>query len=371
MGIALRLSPFMRALGLLALCVTLAVAVGCSGKKAAKSGTGKKRIILLNNTADPYWDAAAAGLKKASEDFKLDVQGYEASMDTNSGGDEGQVQKLQEYAQQDDIAAIIISPTSGKNRAIAEELRKLQDTGVIIGCIDSDLDEKYKRARGFYIGTDNLMAGKVLGSAAAAIKTDGGQYVQFVGSDSQQNAIERMNGFSGAVGPKYKELDRKIDDKDKKRAQDNVHDVLDKYPDLNILVGIWAYNAPAIVEVVKDKKVRDKTTIVTFDADPAAIRAMGEGQIDAMVVQDPFGMGYESVRYIMAKLTKDQATIKAMFPNMGKPNGDIMDTGVKLVVPAESPILKSADIAAFGKNVKVMPLPEFQDWLKKYGLNGT
>ena len=42
--------------------------------------------------------------------------------------------------------------------------------------------------------------------------------------------------------------------------------VLDRHGDIDTLVGIWAYNAHAIVEVVKDRGLRDKTTVVVFDA---------------------------------------------------------------------------------------------------------
>jgi ABC-type sugar transport system substrate-binding protein len=58
--------------------------------------------------------------------------------------------------------------------------------------------------------------------------------------------------------------------------------VITKYSDLSLLVGIWSYNAPAIVDVVKEKNAREKFTIVTFDAEAIAIQQMGEGMIDAM-----------------------------------------------------------------------------------------
>ena len=153
-----------------------------------------------------------------------------------------------------------------------------------------------------------------MGTAAKNLQPAGGQYVQFVGVDSQQNAIERMDGFSASVGDKFLQKDRRLDDADRARARDNVRDVIDKFPELNVLVGIWSYNAPAIVDVVKEKGARDRFTIVTFDAEQLAIQQMGEGMIDAMVVQNPFGMGYESVRYAFAKLTDDEVTVAEMFP---------------------------------------------------------
>lgn len=369
----------------------LLILAGCTGSNDSKSGTsktgsantgatatgdaptskgGSKRIILLNNTDSPFWDAARAGIRKAQDDLKLTDVGFTASMDSNDGTETGQIEKLRQYGTQSDIVAVIISPISATNPAIADELKKLKAKGITIGCFDSDLDAKYQQYREFYVGTNNIAGGKVLGTAAKMLKPDGAPYVQFVGVDSQQNAIERMDGFTSAVGDKFTQKDRKLDDADRNRARDNVRDVITKYPDLSLLVGIWSYNAPAIVDVVKEKNARDKFTIVTFDAEAIAIQQMQEGMIDAMVVQNPFAMGYESVRYAFAKATGDQDTLKGMFPNMGQPGGDILDTGLKVVVPAGS-LLKAEMFESFGKSVEFLDLPAFQTWLKQYDLTSS
>jgi len=376
-----------RSLMLLA-CMSMLFA-GCSGSDSKNAGqpksgspnsttsttenaskSGSKRIILLNNTDSPFWDAARAGIKKAQEDLKLVDAGFTASMDSNDGTETGQIEKLRQYGTQSDIAAVIISPISSTNPAIADELKKLKAKGITIGCFDSDLDKKFQANREFYVGTNNIAGGKVLGTAAKMLKPDGAPYVQFVGVDSQQNAIERMDGFTSAVGDKFPQKDRKLDDADRNRARDNVRDVITKYPELSLLVGIWSYNAPAIVDVVKEKKAREKYTIVTFDAEAIAIQQMAEGMIDAMVVQNPFAMGFESVRYAFAKAKGDQETLKGMFPNMGQPDGDILDTGLKVVVPPGSP-LKPEMFESFGKSVEFLELPAFQEWLKKYDLTSS
>ena len=102
---------------------------------------GTRRIILLNNTESPFWDAARAGIAKAAEDLKLEENGFTAGMDSNTNAEEGQIEKLRQYGTQSDIAAVIISPTSATNPAIADELKKLKEKGIIIGTFDSDLDE--------------------------------------------------------------------------------------------------------------------------------------------------------------------------------------------------------------------------------------
>ncbi|HQX49701.1 MAG TPA: substrate-binding domain-containing protein [Planctomycetaceae bacterium] len=348
-----------------------------SGTTAANSSTdapgskAMRRIILLNNTDSPFWDAARAGIEKAAADLKLSENGFTASMDTNQGAEEGQIEKLRQYGTQDDIAAVIISPTSATNPAIADELKKLKEKGLIIGCFDSDLDEKFRSIREFYVGTDNVKGGKVLGTAAKNLKPDGGEYVQFVGFDSQQNAYQRMDGFTSAVGDKFVQKDRRVDETDRSRARDNVRDSIDQNPKLNVLVGIWSYNAPAIVDIVKEKNVREKFAVVTFDAEQLAIEQMGNGMIDAMVVQNPFAMGYDSVKYAFAKLKGDDATVAELFPNMNEPGGNIRDTGLKVVVPDSGTPLTPEMFKEFGAGVQFLTLKEFRAWLAEYNLTSS
>lgn len=344
-------------------------AVSVAGVGSTTSGT--RRIILLNNTDSPFWDAARAGIDKAAEDLKLKEAGFTASMDTNNGTDEGQIEKLRQYGTQADIAAVIISPTSATNPAVVGELQKLKDKGVIIGTFDSDFDEKFHSVREFYVGTDNIQGGKVLGTAAKNLRPDGGEYVQFVGLDSQQNAYQRMDGFTSAVGDKFVQKGRRIDDTDRTRARDNVRDSIDQNPNLNVLVGIWSYNAPAIVDIVTEKKVRAKFTIVTFDAEQLAIEQMGAGLIDAMVVQNPFGMGYDSVKYAFAKLQGDKVTMTELFPNMNEPGGNIRDTGLKVIVPDSGTTLTPAMFQDFGPGVRFLTLKEFRAWLAEYKLTSS
>ena len=74
--------------------------VATEGTSAATSAG--KRIILLNNTDSPFWDAARAGISKAQEELRLSDLGLTASMDSNDGTETGQIEKLRQYGTQSD-----------------------------------------------------------------------------------------------------------------------------------------------------------------------------------------------------------------------------------------------------------------------------
>jgi ribose transport system substrate-binding protein len=362
-------------------CVPLAALVvglfaGCtsSAPNGGSPASGTKRIVFLINTPDPYWDALNAGLIEGAEQYDLASAGLTVSRDSNNTRAKGQIEKLRQYATQSDIVAVAISPMEADNPSIVAEMRKLQKQGVKVITVDADINrEQFADARSYYIGTDNILAGRALGTATKAIlESKGvkeGGYVQFVGQTNNDNARARMDGFKESVGDSYLEVDRMADDGDRRKARSNVTNALANHPDLVGLVGIWAYNAPAIAEVVNKEGVRDQVTVATFDAQSLAIKQMEEGRIDVMVVQNPFDMGVQTVRLLKAMLNNDQTTVKEMFPNEGKPGGDIYTTGLRVVVPKSGSAVKPEMFDS--KVVEFMFLPDFQAWLKKYNLTDS
>jgi len=346
-----------------------------AGDTATSGGSsGPKRLIFITNGDDPFWDACNAGLIEGGKQFDIGSQGLRVVMEKNNGTAQGQIEKLRQLGSQSDVAGVAISVIQAENAAIVEEMKNLAAKGVKVITVDSDVNrDTFRDARPFYIGTDNVVGGRLLGSAAKTLlesrgKSSGG-YVQFAGFTDNDNARARMNGFKEAVGGGFQEVDRMSDEMDLSKARDNVRTALVNHPDLVSLVGIWAYNAPAIAEVAMERGVRDRLTIITFDAQAAALNHMAEGKIDAMVVQNPFDMGIQTVRLLRAMHTGDEATVKEMFPRRGEPDGDIYATGLRLIVPAGGSPLSDEKLET--ENVEVMPLPAFREWLAKYGLSSS
>ncbi len=346
---------------------SLVLGGGCGSSESA--GPSNRRIVVLMNGNSPFWDAVAVGIRAAEQELKLAGAGLTATLETNNATPQGQIDKLRQFASQSDIVAVGISATDAANPAIIDEMVRLRDKGVHVLTIDSDIDrEKFPEARFAFIGTDSFAAGKELGIAAQHLLPDGGELVTFVGRTSAQNAIERVGGVIEGAGAKFKALDNMGDLNDRTKAQQNVRDAIRNHPGLNLLVGIWSYNAPAIVDVVRELGVRDRFKVVVFDAEPRAIEDMQDGQVDAMVVQNPFQMGYQGVRLMKALVEQDQATIAEMLPNHGQDGGDFYNTGLKMVVPDQGSTLTQE---LFGDTTEFLRLGEFREWLAKYNLQGS
>ena len=347
-----------------------------AGALLATGCSSKKRIILLTNGDDPYWDVVRSGMKDAERDFKLSEGNLKIEVDKNDATPKGQIDKLTQYANQTDIAAVAISATDAKNTQLADAMRQLIKQGIQVITLDSDVDrENLRDARFAYLGTDNVIAGRELGKAAKGLRPAGGNYAAFVGIKSASNATGRMQGFVEGAGEGFKQIEYLADKMDRSVAQKNVRDAIDRHPEMNTLLGIWSYDADAIARTVKELGVRDKVTVVTFDASPDAIPDMADGFIDAMVVQNPYQMGYDGTRLMKALVEGDQATIHAIAPDWDaeakkfkSTDGDVISTEIRIVVPNETSPLKPE---LFEKTTKFFTLPEFKKWLDERKLKSS
>jgi ribose transport system substrate-binding protein len=335
-----------------------------------------RRLIILTNGEDPFWNAMRSGMQDAAKDLQLSQASLKAELDKGSGNVKGQIDKLKQYAGQTDIAALAICVTDNKNVAIFDAMRALRNQGVQVITIDSDVDRDIARDTRFaYIGTDNLIGGKELGRCAKGLRPEGGKYAAFVGIKTAANAQERTAGFTEGAGEKFERVDYLGDDMDENVAKKNAQDALNRHPDLTALVGIWAYNANAIAEAVKKQDVRDKVIVVNFDAAPLALAHMEKGLVDALVVQNPYDMGYRGTQLMKALVEGDHEKVHEILPDyepdehsFKKSDGDILITGLKVVVPDEDTRL-SKDL--FEPTTEFLHLSQFKDWLKKHKLTGS
>ncbi len=344
---------------------------GSCGRGRRDSTTGK-RLILLTNGDDPFWDAMRRGMDKAAADLDLRSSGLSVYLDKGDFSEEAQISKLQQYATQSDIAAVAISSLGARNRGIADAMKALRAKGVRVITVDADMDrEQYRDTRFAYLGTDNIIGGRELGRCAKGLLPSGGKYAAFVGVKEVANAMERVQGFQEGAGKKFARAEYLGDGGDENQAQENVKAALNNHPDLSTLVGIWSYNAHAIVEVVEQRKVRDKVKIVVFDAAPLALTDLEHGKIDAMVVQNPYQMGYVATKLMKALVEDDGETIKELYPDYDpetksfppdKAGGDsdILTTELRVVVPSAASPLKPE---MFEKTTKFFTYPEFREWL--------
>jgi ribose transport system substrate-binding protein len=345
--------------------VVAMTASGCGGSKEEglkQSGIStdpvKGRIVLVTNGNSDWWSAVEKGMKDGGTKFAADV---EMKRNQEGAGTEGQIRLLEEALGASDVKGVAVSAYEPDAPGITDAMRKLKEAGKFVITIDSDVAPSAAETRSFYIGTDNARAGEYAGKAAQALRPQGGTVAVFVGSASSANAKARLDGFFVGAGPKFVKPPIEVfeDQHDMNRALSLPEVAITKHPDIGVMLGLYSYNAPRIAsEVAKVPEFRKKATIVTFDLDEQAVSHLEKGEIDVSVCQNPYEIGFQSVRLLKALIGSDKATVEEMFPN----GAITRDTGVRVIVPkADSPV----------KGDKVTTIKDMKEWLVGKGLKSS
>ena len=77
-------------------------------------------------------------------------------------------------------------------------------------------------------------------------------------------------------------------------------DLITANPDLR---GVFASNltmAQGAGQAIAENKVNDKIMLIGFDSDDKTVKLLADGNIKALIVQDPFRMGYEGIKTALA-----------------------------------------------------------------------
>ena len=295
------------ALALSACAATLLLLGSCARKEqapaipAAATARPLKLAFITNNAAD-YWTIA----RKGTEQAERELQGVAVKFMIPSDASAAEQKRIVDDLLASGIDGIAISPIDPVNQTpMIDEASKT--TPIVTQ--DSDAPQSKRLA---YVGTDNAAAGRVAGELLKEVLPNGGKVMVFVGKADAQNAQQRLEGLKDAIkGSKLEVIGVLTDSTDRVRAKANVVDTLVKYPDIAGLVGLWAYNGPAILNAVKQSNRVGSVQIVCFDEEDETLAGIRDGVIHGTVVQQPFEIGRQSIRLLAAVQRGDTSAIPA------------------------------------------------------------
>jgi len=121
---------------------------------------------------------------------------------------------------------------------------------------------------------------------------------------------------TGAKAGGYTILGVRTDQFDKARAKQQVEDTLTAHPNVKGMVGLFAYNPPAIIDVLRDADMLDQVEVFGFDEQNATLQGIIDGHVHGTISQVPFNYGYESVKICKAMIDGDDSVI---------PQGGVID----------------------------------------------
>lgn len=286
----------------LALSLVVSLGTGASALAAEKQETV---AFLAGIIGDPFYTSMECGARDAAKEFNIDL-----SWSGPTDWDISLQQPFIDAAIQTHPDGIVLAPTDSK--ALVSTVKSLMDGGTPVVTVDAPLDEPVdlqSLQSNHYLG--GVAAGKAMGEA-----TDGkGSYMVLGLHPGLPDIDARVKGFTETFPKDHPDatiLPVGYPETSSTKAAEEVAAAIQANPDLE---GVYATHyaaatgaAAAILEAGKQGQIK----LIAFDAAPQQVRDLKDGVYDALIVQEPYVMGYESVKLLAGVLdgTVDKASIK-------------------------------------------------------------
>ncbi len=282
---------------------------------AARARAVETIPVIVKDTTAQYWQIVMAGARKAGHDLGVNVP----TMGAQSEADiPGQISAL-ENATSSHPAAIVISPT--QFAALGPPITDAAKSVKIIG-IDSAADTN---AFTSFLTTDNVKGGAAAADAlGAAIKARNGaakgDVAIIVSLPGVGSLDQRVKGFTAELGSKYPDLKIiavRVADGQVTTGLNIANDLLTANPGLAGLFCVNLTMSQGASQAISEIKP-PKLSMVAFDSDQKLAGLVRDGTVAAMIVQDPYRMGYDGVKTALAA-------------SRGQPVPKNVDTGVNTI----------------------------------------
>ncbi|MBX3205941.1 MAG: substrate-binding domain-containing protein [Labilithrix sp.] len=311
-----------------------------SGDGGARA-TGEKRLkiaVIPKGTTHEFWKSVHAGAVKASKELDVDIvwKGPLKEDDLKA-----QIDVVNTFVAQG-VSGIVLAPLN--DSALRAPVRSAAQAKIPVVVFDSDLqgDEHVS-----FVATDNVAAGKLAAEGMATKLGGKGKVIVLRYQEGSASTQNREKGFLDAVkGKPGLELvsDNQYGGATTESAFQKAESLLVAHKaETGAIGGIFTPNESTtfgMLQALKRSGVNKKVKFYGFDSSDKLVAALRDGDIDGLVVQDPFNMGYLAVKTMTEHLR-------------GKPVEKRIDTGARLVDK------ESLDDPA----VKAIMSPDLKPWL--------
>jgi ribose transport system substrate-binding protein len=286
------------AIFLLALSAFLSPA-GCKRNTSGDSPPRLKIAVVPKGTTHEFWKAVHAGAVKAARELDIDVV-WKGPMREDDLKE--QIDVVQTFVAQG-VGGIVLAPLSDKGLVGSVKAATAAHVPVVV--FDSDLAGGDTVS---FVATDNEAAGKSGGEALAA-RVGKGNVVLLRYQEGSASTANREKGFAAAIAA-HPDVQLASDSQyggatteTAEKASENLLASLGA--DRGGVQGVFAPNESTtfgMLLALRKTGLAGKTHVVGFDASDKLVQAVRSGEIDGLVVQRPFEMGYLAVKTMVAHI---------------------------------------------------------------------
>ncbi len=241
--------------------------------------------VIVKSTTSAYWKSVFAGANAAKTEYNLEIT-QEGPADEEDWETQNE---MIDRAVENGAEVIVLSAVDYNNNAAA--VNRAVEAGAKVVVIDSDVNSDMVSCR---ISTDNYQAGCMVGETVLD-STDDYIRVGIVNFDAiSANGQQREQGFRDqvAVDKRVTIVDAVHVNSNAESAKEATEKMLREYPQINVIVTFNEWTSLGVGYAIRELKLGEETRVIAFDSNVISVGMLETGEVDALIVQNPYAMGY-------------------------------------------------------------------------------
>lgn len=277
---------------------------------------GIQIAVIPKGTTHDFWNAVHAGARQAAEE----EEGVEIfwTGPEREGDRERQIQIVEDFIVRR-ISGIVIAPSDA--RALVPVVERAAEAGIPLVVVDSDIETDRRVS---FVATDNYQGGVLAAKRMGKVLSGTGRVavIKYMAGSASTTARER--GFMETLAKQFPQIELAED----RYGMDTVEtslsaaeDVLTRHQELDGMFACNESTARGALRALESQGRAGAVKLIGFDSSEPLLAGLRNDRIDSLVVQNPFRMGYDGVKTILASIRGQQVEGR-------------IDTGVELVTAA-------------------------------------
>jgi ribose transport system substrate-binding protein len=274
--------------------------------------------VIPKGTTHSFWKSVEAGARKAGAELGVTILWRGPLKEDDRAQQIGLVQQF--IASK--VSGIVLAPLDAT--ALVAPVRSAQQKGIPVVIIDSGLKGDAGKDFVSLVATDNRRGGELGGEELARLLKGKGKVVLLRYAEGSASTMEREDGFLAAIA-RHPGIEVTVKNRfggaTVSLAQDAAMNLVDRIREADAVFCPNESSTQGMLLALRQTGLAGKKIFVGFDASPALLAALGKGEIQALVAQNPARMGYLGVKTMVAQLRGEKVETR-------------VDTGCALITAA-------------------------------------
>jgi len=299
---------------------------GCQESGRGPTAAGKKLTLAVipMGTTHEFWKAIHAGALTAARELGVEII-WKGPLKEDDRNEQVQIVETLTNA---GVDALVLTPMD--DRALIAPVVEAERMGIPTIIFNSALQGDHHVA---YISTDNFKGGVLAAEHVGSLLKGKGNVILIRVLASVEGSTKREEGFLQTLRTKFPDIrvlsDNQYAGVSTESAYQMSENLLNRFADVQAIFTPNESSTFGCLRALEDHGLAGKVVHIGFDSSKKLIEALEQRKIRGLILQDPVGMGYQSVKTAVAYLKK-------------QPFEKFIDTGVFLATPENmtEPLMK-------------------------------